>query len=264
MNQQIIDSVNAELAKQNPPVEPVTQDNNNGGKVEPVIDNAWTNNDKEPVIDKPDAEPGDVTDQAKKDDKDNNGTELDIDSKFKPVSYKRFKDINEKYKKLKEDYDNAIKNRKEPEFEDEDDKQAYDNFKKMGFADKNDMEIEKIKIQEQQLKEEEQRELSRQITKLEKEFNGSDGLPEFKKDEVLARWLENQVFDPQSAYIIMNLKSIINHFVDKAVKSKSADTNFSKSNETKQPDISGKEKKLSDKDGSLQNHLKSVIQGMLG
>ena len=96
MTQTIIDSVNAELAKQNPPVEPVTQDNNNGGKVEPVIDNAWTNNDKEPVINNQEAKTGDVTESSKNDNKDNNTAEMDIDSKFRPVSYKRFKDIKEK------------------------------------------------------------------------------------------------------------------------------------------------------------------------
>lgn len=258
----IKDSVEAELKKMTP--EPNPEDKPQDPPAEPNDEQPKTSEDAPadaPKGDEPndDKKPDDWTQPKKKADEDDK--EVEIDDKFKVVSYKRFKEINDKYKKLKEDHQKIVSERKVPE--DEDEKETYDNFKKLWFADKSDIEIEKIKIQEQQLKEEESRELDKQFRTLEKSFDGSDWLPEFKREDVMKRGLDHQVYDPKSAYIIMNLNKIVDHFVKKELKARWSQPSFAKSEATK-PDLSApKDKQLSDKDWSLQQFLKEKVQAII-
>jgi hypothetical protein len=80
---------------------------------------------------------------------------------------------------------------------------------------------------------------------------------------VLKRGVDNQVYDPKSAFMIMHFTDIVNHFVAKELKAKGGNPNFAKTNDVKQPDISGKGKKLSTEDGTLKTHLKDVISGLM-
>ncbi len=202
---------------------------------------------------------------AKKSDKaeDKGDDNVEIDEKFKVVSYDRFKKLNEKMKTIQAERDELLKNNKTPEFEDEEEKEKYEEFKKMWFQNKGDVELSKLDAKEEAVKEEERKQLDKEIYQLERDFDWKDWLPQFKKDDVLKFWVDNQVYDPKSAYIIMNLNKVINHFVAKELKAKGGNPNFNKANEAKQPDISGKDKKLNTSDWSLKTHLKDVISWLM-
>lgn len=269
----ILEAVKQQLADNNP----IKQDQQPADQQQKVDENKKTvetpKNDDNPADKSMTPDPKDddkdlSKDQSKnepKDKSDDGGTKkIDIWDKFKKVvSYDRFKDINDKYKALKEKMDNIVNNKKDPEFEDEDDKEAYNNLKKLWFTNKDDLEIEKLKMEEQRLKEDEKREFNKEIKILENKFDGSDGLPKFSKDDVIKRGMENQVYDPQSAYIIMNLNDIINHFVQKEVKTVSSKPSFAKQNEANMPDNKDDLKNLSERDWSLQQFLKNKIKAMM-
>ena len=219
-----------------------------------------------PPVDTPKDQPKDQPkDDKPKDDpkKDDPEKPVDMGKKFKTVSYERFKDVNERYKKLKAEKEALIANKKDPEFADEDEKEMHGSFKKMWFQTKEDMELAEIKIKEDQLRDQETVELNKQVAKLETEFDWSDWLPKFTKDEVLKRGMDHQVYDPKSAFIVMNLASIVDYFVKKELKTRGSQPNFAKWSDVREPDITPPEK-LSTSDGSLKTHLKKVIEGMLG
>lgn len=270
----IFEAVKQQLADNNPikqDQQPADQENENADKKEKTVETPKNDDnpaDKSMTPDPKDDDKDWSEDKSKdepNDKSDDDGTKkIDIWDKFKKVvSYDRFKDINDKYKALKEKMDTIVNNKKDPEFEDEDDKEAYNNFKKLWFTNKDDLEIEKLKMEEQRLKEEEKREFNKEIKTLENKFDGSDGLPKFSKDDVIKRGMENQVYDPQSAYIIMNLNDIINHFVQKEVKTVSSKPSFAKQNEANMPDNKDDLKNLSERDWSLQQFLKNKIKAMM-
>jgi len=214
-----------------------------------------------PVADKPEDQKPEDKPEDKKPDNTEDPKPVELDKKFVPFS--RFKDVNDKYNALKKERDDALKNAKPITFENEDEREEHERLKKLWFATKDEGDMTKFQLKEDALRQEEQQILDKTIRKLEKEFDWTDWLPVFNKDDVINRGIENQVFDPQSAYIIMNLPTIINHFVKKEITELRKQPSFAKSNEVKQPDILPKWK-LSLNDGSLKNHLSWLISWMIG
>jgi len=119
-NPTIEEAVAKEMANQNP---------TNQEKPEPLVEENQPNK----PADKP--EPKKTEDiPAKEDPKHETADEKDqveLDKKLKVVSYDRFKEVNERNKQLQAEKDAFLKNKKDPEFADEDDKEAYDKFKKL-------------------------------------------------------------------------------------------------------------------------------------
>ena len=186
------------------------------------------------------------------------------DKKFSPVSYERFKDVNDKYKKLKDQVAEYEKSKQPNDPDNEEDREMKANFKKLWFITADEQARTKFQIQEEQIKQEEQINLDKQVRKLEREFDGTDWLPKFAREEVIKRGIENQVYDPHSAYLVMNLNQIINHFVKKAVTDARKQPTFARSNEVKEPAMLPKEdiKKL--KGQWLTDYLTNAVQAMMG
>lgn len=164
----ILDAVNAELGKNTPTPEPVAP-----VEEEPILEENQPNKkpeDKEPPVDdkKEDKAP-DPKDKDKSADKDFKPVKLG--EKF--VTYERFKDVNEKYKALKQEQEDYLKNRKDPEL-DEDQKEERERLKKLGMTTQDEVEQNKFKIKEDQIRQEEQMILDKEFKTLEREFDGSD------------------------------------------------------------------------------------------
>ena len=242
----ILEKVQAEMKGNEPAPTP---------EPEPVVEeNKPTPKPEEKKPEEPSVE--DKKPDAKADDVPN----VELDKKF--VSYARFKDINEKYKALKSEKEESVKNRKPIEMDD-DTKEEAERLRKLGFATKEDQEDQRFQIKQEQLKQEEQAILDKEFNKLERDFDWSDWLPKFSKDDVMNRGIENQVFDPKSAYIVMNLDKIINHFVKKAMVDVKKTPTFGKSNDVRQPDITPKDKSVL-KGQTLTKFLTEKIEGMMG
>ena len=228
----VSDAINAELAKQGMPVST------------PAVVEEKPIEENKPIIKQPESKPvvaPEVKPESKPEEKDD-FKPVELDKKFKTVSYERFKDINEKYKALKAEKEDKMKNIKAPTFENDEEKEMHNNFKKMGFVTKDEADLSSIQAREEQIRQEEQMVFDKEVRKLETEFDGTDGLPAFKKEEVVKWGIENQVFDPKSAYIVMNLQTIINHFVKQGLTEAKKLPVFGKNNEVKQPDIAPKGK----------------------
>lgn len=67
-------------------------------------------------------------------------------------------------------------------------------------------------------KEARDRELRQAFDNAEKKYDGKDGYPKFNKTAVTNYMLDNEVYDPERAYLLMNQSSIIDAEVRKAMK----------------------------------------------
>lgn len=253
MPQTIQQSVEAELAKQQ--IAPKVVEPNEPTKEVEVKATV------EPTTDKPEVKP---VEDGKPEDAKDDFKPIEIDKKLNPVSYERFKEINDKYKVLRDQMKAQREKSPTAEPDNEEDREMKANFKKLWFITAEEQQMTKFQIQEEQLKQEEQQELDKTVRKLEREFDWSDGLPKFAKDDVLTRGMDNQVYDPQSAYIVMNLSAIINHFVKKGITDARKQPTFARSNDIKEPNILPKEELKNLKGNSLTKLLTEKVQMMMG
>lgn len=229
--------------------------------------------DPEPADPKP-ADPVPAKDPApkdpapadpKKEEGDDKNPYVELDEKMKPVPYSRFKQINEKNQQLQRELDEAKKAKSEKKFEGED-KEVYDEMKwKFWFMNEDDVKIKTIEAQQQELAKEQAKEFERVVDKMEKDFDWSDGLPKFDKKADLEWGIENNIYDPKSAYIMKNLWDIVNFLVKrevekvKKVPNKPIDDGIPKATEEKKIDTS----KLNSNDWSMQSFLKDHIKGLI-
>lgn len=76
-------------------------------------------------------------------------------------------------------------------------------------------------------------ELRQRFDSAEKKYSGGDGYPKFDRAKVTSFMLDNEVYDPEKAYILMNRDAIIDAEVRKALKGK--DTKSTESTKGKGP-----------------------------
>lgn len=257
--QDIQNAVEAQLAKINwtPTPDPAPADPQK--PAEPVTP-------EEPKKEEPTPEPSKQSEPAKEPEKKDEPTDgikpVELDKKFKPVPYERFQDVNEKYKQLQKDFADYKENKSKQEPDDEETIEEKERLKKAGFVSKEELELKEFQDRENQIKQEQQLALDREVKSLEKEFDWSDWLPKFDKEKVLERWANNEVYDPRSAFIVMHLPQIIDHFVKQKIDEFKKTPIVQKPWIVQKPDLKPKDK-LSLNDWTLKNHLQNVIEGML-
>lgn len=195
-------------------------------------------NPKEP--DPKDPEPKDT--KPKEGDDPDKGKKVEIDSKLKTVPYERFKELNDKYKALNEKREAELTTRKAPEDLSDEEMEERARLKKMGMITADEQTDQKFKMQEEQIREEQDMLMKKEIASLETEFDGTDGLPKFDKEKVIGRGIEQQVFNPRAAYVVMHLPDIIEHYVEKTLSDVKKRPIVGKGADPKSPDIAPKEK----------------------
>lgn len=133
------------------------------------------------------------------------------------VPYSRFKEMNDKVKSLEEKHSKeleAIKEANAPKPEvNPQTEQIKSQLKEMGFVSKEEVDAEMAKSRADS-------KLAQDVTRLEKQYDGSDGRPKFDRDPVIKFAIKKQIGDIEDAYKIMNEKSLI----DYAIKSASSKT----------------------------------------
>uniref|UniRef100_A0A7V3N5P3 Uncharacterized protein n=1 Tax=candidate division CPR3 bacterium TaxID=2268181 RepID=A0A7V3N5P3_UNCC3 len=111
--------------------------------------------------------------------------------------------VYEEYQKLLPEFTRRSQElselKKKTEIVEEDDtaRQVREELKKHGVVFKDEFEQEKNRLVENLRRE---LEYEQRLKELEKEINGSDGRPPFKKDEVLAHMSKVPIYDPLKAY----------------------------------------------------------------
>jgi hypothetical protein len=67
-------------------------------------------------------------------------------------------------------------------------------------------------------------ELRQKFSNAESKYDGKNGYPKFSRNAVTEYMLQNEVYDPERAYLLMNQPSIIDAEIRKAMKGKSTPT----------------------------------------
>lgn len=141
------------------------------------------------------------------------GTLADGTSEDKPVPYSEFKEANDRATEAMqkaEDFEKRLAEvEKQPQpgdpYQDPNYKAQADQFKNqlegMGFVTKEQQEAE---LQRR----EEDAQVQRELDTLETRYDGKDGRPKFKKDEVINFALDKRIGDLEAAYKILNEKKI--------------------------------------------------------
>ena len=176
------------------------------------------------------------------------------------MPYSRFKELNDKNKALEKQIEELkSKPTKTLEWEDQ---EVYDEMKnKFWFVDRQEASINALEMEQKKVLEEQSKLIEKQISTMEKEFDGSDGLPKFEKKDIIERGIENNIYDPKSAYIMKNLTTIINHFVNEEV-SKRRTPMKAKPQEPEFKEEKIDTSKLSTKDWSLTDFLTKRLKGL--
>lgn len=79
--------------------------------------------------------------------------------------------MNEKYKQLQKDFADYKENKSKQEPDDEETIEEKERLKKAGFVSKEELELKEFQDRENQIKQEQQLALDREVKSLEKEFD---------------------------------------------------------------------------------------------
>ena len=186
---------------------------------------------------------------------------------LRAVPYERFKDINDKRKTAEEEVvrlNAELKKYKETPLTDEEIAKK-EEYRKMWIPMKEDQIQTEIDSKKQEMNALTQKQFEETVTTLEKTYDGANWLPKFEQKEVLQFSLDNEIYNPEAAYIFMNLPKIINHFVQKEVgKFKNAPATPStptpgSPDEWKKVDL----KSLKEEDGSMFSYIQNAVKWVM-
>lgn len=134
------------------------------------------------------------------------------------VSYPKYAQTKTRLETLEKEYA-EMKAQKAGQHEDEEAQKAREELKKLGYIPQDEVEeiqkqkdIEKARISEAEA-------FRESIGALEKKYDGSiAGLPKFEIGQLEGFMKEQNIFNPEGAYILKHLDSYINHMVQQEMK----------------------------------------------
>lgn len=137
------------------------------------------------------------------------------------VPYDRFREANEKAKEWEAKYRELEGKAKVPEEVNPQKEQVKEALKpileELGYVSKE--ELERI---------EEDKQVQSELSQLEAKYDGSDGRPKFKRDDVVRYAIENKIGSVEAAYKMLHEKELINWSIKQAqTKSKGIKTETS-------------------------------------
>lgn len=148
----------------------------------------------------------------KKDGQGNEPTDDDFKQVGKFVPYKRFqekvKEVEDLRVKLAE-ADAGIKAKAKEEGYDPEDQSALEELKKLGYIRKEEADKLILEKELEKKQEEQKAEWLNMVKALETKYDGKNGLPQFKIEELSQFMESNSIYDLEGAYILSNLTKFI-------------------------------------------------------
>lgn len=142
----------------------------------------------------------------------------------KTVPYERFKEVNERVKTISklEEKIAELEGKLTPKPEaDPQQEQAKQYLKTLGFVSKDDVERE-LRQREEDHK------VEAELSRLEKEWNGTNGRPKFDRKQVIDYCLKNGIGNPEVGFKALKEQDLINWHIEQAIaKSKGIKTEAS-------------------------------------